>query len=374
LMQSAAFLAEDDDSFIARANFNGVSDENKHIIFDSFASLDDNNLDDCFGLDIETVEAAEMYSVPKDLKIQQSSSITHQKRSESNPPSLSFSNSRSINGKESTKPKRPLSAYNLFFQLERERLIAGTENTPITVEDVERVVVARRIADGLPDKPKRKHRKSHGKINFAELARAIANKWKILDPSSKNVLLERAASEKAHFLRELEEWTKQNEIVDSQNEEVNSMSFSGNGEKTYVSVTEAVSNGWNTSLKQDNPVGDGWNAHAVDAVAFGNKSMEPSLSNGHLQNGNMSMEPSLSNGHVQNNEAIAVWQPSCQSLHDERNSLQYAFLQHKDFPYWQRSCQSLQDQSISLQYAFLQHRASFLAHSSHYNHRFDSRY
>jgi hypothetical protein len=337
-MLSAAVLAEDDDSFIARANFNGVSDEIKHIIFDSFASLDDNNVDDCFGLDIEALEAAEMYSVPKQQKIQTSSSRIHRSRSDL-PPSLSFSSSSSINSKtsmtdESTKPKRPLSAYNLFFQLERERLIAGTSNTPITAEDVERVAVARRIVDELPEKPKRKHRKSHGKISFAELARAIANKWKVLDSGSKNLLVERAASEKTRFLRELEEWTKQNEIVESIMKQVpnraqvlehqakkatslqrgaaNSVSFSCNGEKKYASANTTVSIGRKTSLIGENSVGDDWNAPSVDNVAFGN----------------LSIGSSFSNDQIQNNKDFAFWQQACQSLHDERTSLQYAFLQH----------------------------------------------
>jgi hypothetical protein len=96
----------------------------------------------------------------------------------------------------------------LFFQLERERIIAGIDHLPFTADDVERVAIARRLSDMQPDKPKRKHRKSHGKITFAELARAIANRWRGLDAHSKGLLIERAALEKSRFLRELEEWTK----------------------------------------------------------------------------------------------------------------------------------------------------------------------
>ena len=340
LMHSTGSIAEDDDSFIARANFNGVSDEIRHIIFDSFASLDDNNLDDCFGLDIETVEAFEMYSVPNQQKIQKSSSNARRDRSES-PPSLSISSSSSINSiaswvDESTKPKRPLSAYNLFFQLQRERLIAGTENTPITAEDVERVAIARRIEDGLPVKPKRKHRKSHGKISFAELARVIANKWKNLDPTSKNLLLERAASEKARFLRELEEWTKQNEIAEAilqhlphqqqvmektfskktqlSKGQANCQSVLGNREKPCIVASTEFPDGCNVRLEHDAPACGGWNEPSVDTVAFRN----------------MSIGPSLSNVLLQYNDDLAFWQRSCQSLEIELYSLKHAFMQHPD--------------------------------------------
>ncbi|KAL7576211.1 hypothetical protein ACA910_013694 [Epithemia clementina (nom. ined.)] len=52
------------------------------------------------------------------------------------------------------KPKRPLSAYNFFFQSERQTLLRT-----------------------LPIRPEGKPRHSHGKCGFANMAKIIAKKW-----------------------------------------------------------------------------------------------------------------------------------------------------------------------------------------------------
>lgn len=104
--------------------------------------------------------------------------------------------------KPADKPKRPPSAYNLYFQLERERLLANEPDREFTAEEVARIAETQVL--GL--KPKRKHRKSHGKISFAELARVIANKWKELESSRKTVFERRAAYEKQRYVKAVEEW------------------------------------------------------------------------------------------------------------------------------------------------------------------------
>jgi hypothetical protein len=106
-----------------------------------------------------------------------------------------------------TKPKRPLSAYNIFFQHEREKIITKDENLSL-----DHVLWKIRVSQ----KPlKRRHRKSHGMIGFAELARTIAEKWKNLDNSQKLIYEKRAAIEKDKYRININKWEmSQSECID----------------------------------------------------------------------------------------------------------------------------------------------------------------
>jgi hypothetical protein len=94
--------------------------------------------------------------------------------------------------KPKDKPKRPLSAYNLFFQAERAIMLGD----------------AAAAADKEKKKPnkKRVHRKSHGKIGFAEMARVIGSKWKSVRDEDKKSFEGRAEKERKRYEVELEAW------------------------------------------------------------------------------------------------------------------------------------------------------------------------
>jgi HMG (high mobility group) box len=108
-------------------------------------------------------------------------------------------------------PKRPMSSYNLFFQLERERLVNDEEERVFTPEDIDRIAKIQKQKDLSCQK--RKHRKSHGKISFSKLARVIAEKWKSLDKVSKAAFFERAALEKDEYKVAVEEWARSNKTT-----------------------------------------------------------------------------------------------------------------------------------------------------------------
>ncbi|KAL7567076.1 hypothetical protein ACA910_002800 [Epithemia clementina (nom. ined.)] len=81
------------------------------------------------------------------------------------------------------RPKRPLCAYNIFFQEQRKILLA---NRPVRPE-------------GAP-------RNGHGKIGFSEMAKTIAAMWKVIPPEPKKRYERMAKREKARYDRALAIW------------------------------------------------------------------------------------------------------------------------------------------------------------------------
>jgi hypothetical protein len=112
-----------------------------------------------------------------------------------------------------TKPMRPLTAYHIYFQIEREFIIQTTSPGNISIDpnksflrDVPRRYRSIRLLSdwyaGPGKRQKRKHRKSHGMIGFLELSRVISKRWATLetsDPETKR-FVNRIA------MRELEEY------------------------------------------------------------------------------------------------------------------------------------------------------------------------
>jgi hypothetical protein len=120
------------------------------------------------------------------------------------------------NGKRRTwkkpkdKPKRPLSAYNLFFKHERSRIVEGMldEATPQDIiNSVEGILATSRET--------RRHRKTHGRISFGDLARKIAEQWKCIQPEQKAVFDHYAEIDMRRYRKEVKIWKdkKENEAL-----------------------------------------------------------------------------------------------------------------------------------------------------------------
>jgi len=130
------------------------------------------------------------------------------------------------------KPMRPLTAYHIFFQIEREFIIQSTPGADADVslhdnKDIQADVPRRYRATKLsPDwfagpgkRQKRKHRKSHGKIGFLELSRVISSRWATLDstdPETKRYVTKIATRELDEYKEEMQAWKEATLPEDSQ--------------------------------------------------------------------------------------------------------------------------------------------------------------
>lgn len=130
--------------------------------------------------------------------------------------------------KPADMPRRPLSAYNLFFSEERERILSEIDGKDgdgeSNKDDSSAAKDSSKDEEGVSPKPKallrplipsqkkrRPHRKTHGKISFQELARMVGERWKNLSDEKRQYYQDLAKEDMKRQKAAMEEYyAKQN--------------------------------------------------------------------------------------------------------------------------------------------------------------------
>ena len=161
------------------------------------------------------------------------------------------------------KPMRPLTAYNIYLQIEKEFIIQSIpgENVDKSADDdkvyLDYVPERYRQTKLSPDwyfgpgkKKRRKHRKQHGKIGFKELTTIISERWADLDktnPDIKRFVQNLAERELMEYHCEMKEYVEQMKAITTHNVPVFSKSKKSRKRVLYGD-TESEDNAPNKKL------------------------------------------------------------------------------------------------------------------------------
>lgn len=100
--------------------------------------------------------------------------------------------SRQSKKQKKPRPRRPLTAYNLFFKDERARILAEVQQEEDDVDPHTSL-----------DTKRLRRRRPHGKVGFEEMAKTIGKRWKAISPERKAYYDAKARAEQERYREEL---------------------------------------------------------------------------------------------------------------------------------------------------------------------------
>ena len=103
------------------------------------------------------------------------------------------------NGNNDGRPHRPLTSYNIFFKMERKRIMQEQASLE--------------FHSSTPNNKRNPKRNGkHANVGFANLARMVSTRWRSIDANTKQFLEEQARMSKEQYKMEMEEWTLKKSI------------------------------------------------------------------------------------------------------------------------------------------------------------------
>jgi HMG (high mobility group) box len=148
-------------------------------------------------------------------------------------PDFAKSGKKARPKKPKNKPKRPLSAYNIFFKDERAKILSnipdkkGEDDDDDDDDDDDSKEKSDEKGENGEEKGeggkkvtgKKRKRVPHGKIGFESLAKIVGQRWKELPPEELDVYKKRAEEDMKRYRKEMEAYVqKQREGLEQSRE------------------------------------------------------------------------------------------------------------------------------------------------------------
>lgn len=178
---------------------------------------------------VKSISSEDHQSAPQDSV----SSPAKRRRTTSTKPSKKKKEKRWTWTKKPGAPRRPLSAYNIFFSEERGRILkeieaskndqsitknkSEAETTSSTVDSGPGQTALHMLADrrldpiGIHKTGNVKHARSHGIIGFKDLAKRIGQKWRALPPEQLAEYKRLAAIDAKRYKDDVDKFNKEQE-------------------------------------------------------------------------------------------------------------------------------------------------------------------